>query len=127
MARQARTRPQTLQERLMPCAQFEVLEVRCQVRCERGIDSDESTVDDNGDNDDAEDAGDPQGEPALVETRICEDTVNMFKIVLLFSQGAAEALYNDKMITTLDGDHRCRPGQGEDIPSEHALRPCRKG
>ncbi len=29
-------------------------------------------------------------------------TVNMFKRVLLFSQGAAEALYNNQMVTTLD-------------------------
>jgi hypothetical protein len=56
--------------------------------------------DDN--NDDTEDAGDPQGEPALLETRIRKTAVDMFKIVLLFSQGAAEALYNDQMITALD-------------------------
>jgi hypothetical protein len=42
--------------------------------------------------DDAEDAGDPQGEPALLETRIRKTTLDMFKRVLLFSQGAAEAL-----------------------------------
>ncbi len=29
-------------------------------------------------------------------------TIDMFKGVLLFSQGAAEALYDDQMITTLD-------------------------
>jgi hypothetical protein len=29
-------------------------------------------------------------------------TIDMFKQVLLFSQGAAEALCNDQMITTLD-------------------------
>ncbi len=102
MARQARTRPQNLQEKLMPCAQFEALEARCQARCDRGINSDELTVEDNNDDDDAEDAGDPQGEPALVETRICKDTVNMFKRVLLFSQGVVKALYDNQMITTLD-------------------------
>jgi hypothetical protein len=48
--------------------------------------------------DDAEDAGVPQGELALLETRIRTNTVDMFKRVLLFSQGAAEALYNDQMI-----------------------------
>ncbi len=66
-----------------------------------GIDSDKSTVKDDN-NDDAEDAGDPQGEPALLETRIRETTVDLFKRVPLFSQGAAEALYNNKMITALD-------------------------
>jgi hypothetical protein len=29
-------------------------------------------------------------------------TVDMFKRVLLFSQGAAEALYDNQMVTTLD-------------------------
>jgi hypothetical protein len=56
-----RVRPQSLQERLIPCAQFEALERRPQVRCDRGVDSDESTIEDDNDND-AEEAGDPQGE-----------------------------------------------------------------
>ncbi len=56
---------------------------------------------DNNDND-AEDAGDPQGEPALLETRILETTVDMFKRFLFFSQGVMEALYDDQMITTPD-------------------------
>ncbi len=86
----------------MPCTQFEALEACCQVRCDWGIDSNESTVEDNNDNNNAEEAEDPQGDPALVETRICKDTVNMFKRVLLFSQGAVEALYYNQLITTLD-------------------------
>jgi hypothetical protein len=81
---------------------FKALEARCQVWHEQGIDSDKSTVKDDDDNDDTEEAEDPQGYPALVETRIHEETVNMFKRVLLFSQGAAVALCNDQMITTLD-------------------------
>ena len=85
----------------MPCAQFEALEACCQARCERGIDSNELTIKEDNDNN-AEDAGDPQGEPALLETRIRETTVDLFKRVPLFSQGAAEALYDDQMITTLD-------------------------
>jgi hypothetical protein len=72
------------------------------VRHDQGVNSDELTVKDNDDNDNAEEAEDPQLEPALVETRICKDTVNMFKRVLLFSQGAAEALYNNQMIALLD-------------------------
>jgi hypothetical protein len=67
----------------------------------QGIDSDESTLKDDNDND-AEDADDPQGEPALLETRIRKTTVDIFKRVLLFSQGAAEALYDKQMITALD-------------------------
>jgi hypothetical protein len=96
-----RLHPQNLQERLMPCAQFEALERHRQAWHNQGIDSDKSTVNDDNDND-AEDAGDPQGEPALLKTRIRKTTVHMFKRVLLFSQGAAEALYNNQMITTLD-------------------------
>jgi hypothetical protein len=59
------------------------------------------TIKDDND-DDAEDAGDPQGEPALLKTRIRKTTVDMFKIVLLFRQGVAEALYNNQMIPALD-------------------------
>jgi hypothetical protein len=64
-------------------------------------DSDKSTIKDNNDNN-TEDAGDPQGEPALLKTRIRKTTVDMFKRVFLFSQGLTEALYNDQMITLLD-------------------------
>jgi hypothetical protein len=96
-----RMRPQNLQERLMPCAQFEALERIQQVRRDKGVDSDKLIIKDNNE-DDAEVAGDPQGEPALLETRICETTLDMFKRVLLFSQGAAEALYDNEMITALD-------------------------
>jgi hypothetical protein len=96
-----RVHPQSLREKLMPRAQFEALERCQQARRDRGVDSDESTIKDDKDND-AEEAGDPQGEQALLETRIHETTVDMFKRVLLFSQGAAEALYDDQMITALD-------------------------
>jgi hypothetical protein len=85
----------------MPCAQFEALERRRQAQCKWGIDSGKSTIEDDN-NDDAEEAGDPQGEQALLKTRIRKTTVDMFKRVLLFSQGAAEALYDDQMITALD-------------------------
>ena len=44
-----RTRPQTFHERLMPSAQFEALEQRQQVRCDRGVDSDEETIRDKTD------------------------------------------------------------------------------
>ena len=55
MVRPVRTRPQTLQERLIPCAQFEALEAHCQAWRERSVDSDKLTVDDDDDDDDAED------------------------------------------------------------------------
>jgi hypothetical protein len=85
----------------MPCAQFEALRARRQVRREQGVNSKKSTINDGNENN-AEDAGDPQGEPALLETRIRENTVDMFKRVLLFNQVAAEALYGNQMIISLD-------------------------
>ncbi len=42
-----------------------------------------------------EDEVDLQEEAAPLEARIHKTTVDMFKRVLLFSQGAVEALYND--------------------------------
>jgi hypothetical protein len=50
MAR-GRMHPQNLQERLMPCAQFEALERHQQARRDRGVDSNELTVKDDNDND----------------------------------------------------------------------------
>jgi hypothetical protein len=93
--------PQNLQERLMPCTQFEARERVRQARHKRGIDSDELTIQDK-DEDDGDDGDDLQEEAAPLEARICETTVDIFKRVLLFSQGAAEALYDDQMIMTLD-------------------------
>ncbi len=86
----------------MPRAQFEALKARCQARHDQGVNSDKSTVDDNDDDVNAEEAEDPQGDPALFETRICKDTTDMFKKVFLFCQGPGVALYDDQMITTLD-------------------------
>ncbi len=79
----------------MPHAQFEALKQRRQAWRDRGVDSDKSTVQDK-------DKDDPQEEAAPLEARIRTTTIDMFKQVLLFSQGAAEALYDDQMITTLD-------------------------
>jgi hypothetical protein len=88
----------------MPRAQFEALERRRQARGDRGVDSDEETVRDETDEtkDKDEDEDDLQEEPAPLKARICTTTVDMFKHVLLFSRGAAEALYDDQMATTLD-------------------------
>jgi hypothetical protein len=96
-----RPRLQTFHEWLMPRAQFEALEQRQQAQRDRGIDSDEETVrDETKDKDKDED--NPQEEPAPLKARIHTTTVDMFKRILLFSQGAAEALYYDQMVTTLD-------------------------
>ncbi len=96
-----RTHPQTLHEWLIPRAQFEALKQRQQAWCDRGVDSDEETIhEDTKDKDKDED--DSHEEPAPLEARIRTTTVDMFKHVLLFSQGAVEALYDNKMVTTLD-------------------------
>ncbi len=79
----------------MPHTQFEALERCRQARRDRGVDSDKSTVQDK-------DEDDPQEEAAPLEARIGTTTIDMFKRVLVFSQGAVEALYDDQMITTLD-------------------------
>ncbi len=85
----------------MPHDQFEARERVRHAWCKSGVDSDEATVQgkdkDAGDNED-----DLQEEAAPLEARICKTTIDMFKRVLLFSQGAAEALYDDQMIMTLD-------------------------
>jgi hypothetical protein len=83
----------------MPRAQFEALERRRQAWHDRGVDSDEETVQDKDKDDDDDD---PQEEASPLEARIRETTIDMFKRVLTFSQGAAEALYDDQMIMTLD-------------------------
>ncbi len=85
----------------MPCAQFEARERVRQARRKRGVDSDEETIQDE-DKDEGNDGDDSQEEAAPLEAKIRETTVDMFKRVLLFGQGAAEALYDDQMIMTLD-------------------------
>ncbi len=92
-------------ESLAGIAPEDVPAERCQqARRERGVDSDEETVCDETDEtkDKDEDEDDSQEEPAPLKARIRTTTVDMFKRVLLFSQGAAEAFYNDQMVTTLD-------------------------
>jgi hypothetical protein len=73
-----RVRPQNLQERLMPCTQFEARERVRQARCKRGVDSDKLTIQDK-DEDDGDDGDDLQVEAAPLEARIRETTVDMFK------------------------------------------------
>jgi hypothetical protein len=85
----------------MPCAQFEAWERVRQARRKRGIDSNKSTVQDK-DEDDGDNGDNPQEEAAPLGARIHKTTVDMFKRVLLFSQGAAKALYDNQMIMTLD-------------------------
>ncbi len=69
----------------MPHSQFEARERVRQARPERGVDSDESAVQDK-DKEDSEEKDDPQEEAAPIKARIRETTMDMFKQVLLFSQ-----------------------------------------
>jgi hypothetical protein len=83
----------------MPCAQFNALQRRRQTWRDQGVDSDKLTIQDSDNEDDL------QEDPVPLEARIRQTTIDMFKRVLLFSQGAAEALYDDQMVTTLDVLH----------------------
>jgi hypothetical protein len=103
-------------ERLMPRADYEALEARRQARCDRGDDSDDSTVpNDDDDDNDAIQIG--QGDPAdpdldeeadagaiedTIDAIIRRSTTSMFQRILMFNQGAAESLYDDQMITTIE-------------------------
>ncbi len=84
----------------MPCAQYEACKLRQQAWHDRGKDFDESTIQDEDKDKDGNNAS--RVEVAPLEARIRTTTTDMFRQVLLFSQGAAEALYNDQMVTTLD-------------------------
>ncbi len=75
----------------MPCAQFEAWERVRQARHERGVGSDKATVQDK-DEDDGDNGDDLLEEAAPLEARIHETTVDMFKQVLLFSQGSGSPL-----------------------------------
>ena len=121
MARGARPRGQrNAAERLMPRAEYEALEARRQARRDRGDDSDDSTVT-NDDDDDDDDGGlaaqVDQGDLAdldldeeidagaiedTIDAAIRHSTTSMFQRVLMFNQGAAESLYDDQMITTIE-------------------------
>ena len=102
-------------ERLMPRADYEALEARRQARRDRGVDSDDSTVPSEDDDDDAIQIGqDDPADPDLdeeadvgpiedtIDAIIRRSTTSMFQRVLMFNQGAAESLYDDQMITTID-------------------------
>ncbi len=82
----------------MPRAQYEALKRHQQAWHDWGIDSDKSTIQDE----DKDSEDDPREDAVPLEARIHQTTVDMFKRVLLCSQGAVEALYNDQMVTTLD-------------------------
>ncbi len=85
----------------MPCAQYEALEARRHAQCERGIAFDKET-DPRGSNGDKEEDQDEPPKQSIVEARVCKETIDMFQSILLFSQGAAQALYDNQMIMSLN-------------------------
>jgi hypothetical protein len=72
----------------MPCTQYEDREQRQQAWCDRGKDSDKSTVQDEDEDEDSDNA--LRVEVTPLEARIPTTTTDMFKRVLLFSQGGAQ-------------------------------------
>jgi len=80
----------------MPRADYEALEARRQARRDRGDDSNDSTVVNNDNDQDDPSREDP------IEATIRRATTTMFQRVLMFNQGAAESLYDDQMITTIE-------------------------
>ena len=102
----------------MPRGDYEALEARHHAWRDRGDDSDDSTVGNNGDDEDGglavqvgqDNLADRDLEEEMNE-EVIEDTIeasircattSMFTHVLLFSQGTAESLYDDQMITTFE-------------------------
>ena len=99
----------------MPCVDFEALEARRQARRDRLDDSDDSTVANDNDNEDGGfavqvgrdnlDLEEEMNEEVIedtIEASICRSTTSMFMRVLMFSQGAADSLYDDQMIMTFE-------------------------
>jgi hypothetical protein len=97
MARGAQPRGQrNAAERIMPRADYEALEARHQAWRDRGDDSDNLTVANDDNDQDDPDHEDP------IEATIRRATTTMFQRILMFNQGAAESLYDDQMITTIE-------------------------
>jgi len=96
----------------MPRVDFEALEAWRQARRDRRDNSNDSTVvNDDDDNDGGIpvnigqdnlanlDLNDEMNMAAIEDSR---STTSMIQRVLMFNQGAAESLYNDQMITTIE-------------------------
>ena len=89
----------------MPRADYEALQRRRQARWDRGQATDEDTVDSSDDEEDEAEGGDedvnpPPEEPIELQER--NNAIAMFRRTLLFSQGAATALWTDQAVQSLD-------------------------
>jgi hypothetical protein len=91
----------------MPRAEYNALQRQRQAQWDRGQATDEDTVD-SGDAEEEEgkaDGGDEDVDPPPEESIVLqaqESAVAMFRRTLLFSQGAATALYMDQAVQSLD-------------------------
>jgi hypothetical protein len=103
-----RDRPQRAGENHIPRAEWNAFQRRCQARWDRGQATDEDTADSG---DDEEEEGEAEGgdkdveRPAPeepIELQAQESAVEMFRRTLLFSPGAATALYADQAVQNLD-------------------------
>ena len=105
-----RNRVQTYRERFLTREQYAERQRKRQARWDRGQATDEETVDSNEDenkeekDDDAEEPEEPapQEEDVPLEHQAREDAIAMFVHTLLFSRGAATALYDDQAVQSLD-------------------------
>jgi hypothetical protein len=82
----------------MPRADYEALVAKRRARRERGVDSDEETVVEDKNND----LEDEHSVEETIESVTRQMTIDMFRRVLIFSDGAATSLHDDQMITTFD-------------------------
>ena len=76
----------------MPRADYEALKARRQAQRDRGAESDNST-------------NEEENKAAIedsMEAYIPRTTTTMFQHLLIVNQDAAESLYNDQMITTIE-------------------------
>ena len=104
-----RNRVQTYRERFLTREQYAELQRKRQARWDRGQATDEETVDSNEDeneeekDDDAEEPEEPAPQEEVpLDHQAREDAIAMFVRTLLFSRGAATALYDDQAVQSLD-------------------------
>ena len=89
----------------MSRADYEALVAKRRARRERGVGSDEETVPDKEDDPSGNknnDSEDDRSVEETIESVTRQMTIDMFRRVLIFNDGAATSLYDDQMITTFD-------------------------
>ena len=87
----------------MPRADYEALVAKRRARRERGVGSDEETVvGDKTDPEEDQSSVEETTKETTIEAVLRQSTVDMFRRVLMFSDGAATSLHDDQMITTFD-------------------------